>query len=44
MKQHFGINIEYDPKEIEKLKKISSLWIKRPVLVTDETLAMAERH
>lgn len=41
-KEHFGINIEFDRSEMEKLEKLSKLYENRPVEVTEELIEMSK--
>ncbi len=42
-KEHFGIAIEYDVEEIEKLRRLSQLYENRPIMVTEELIQLSER-
>ncbi|MEQ1938051.1 hypothetical protein ABMA46_07345 [Mesorhizobium sp. CN5-321] len=44
LKRDFGVDADVDPKVIERLEKISKLYQSRPVHVTDELIAWANRE
>lgn len=44
LKRHFEVEVDFNPDELERLRRISHLWNNQPVPVNDETLDLAKHR